>query len=224
MHSEKGPLLKTCQNSIYLCLIVGIQVPYAIYAFKPIPMKSLKTNTFLLLLFLPMLFLSAQGELKSVEGYSPNIGRMVYMLEDLKDRITEQVKDLNQSQTDFQYDDQANSIGALIMHLVSTESYYQVATLEGREWTETELASLGVAGELNANVNGMLKGEPIGHYLGLWEEVRQKSLALLKTKDDAWFASNIEEGLNYHYIWYHVMEHSANHMGQIGTIKNRLPE
>ena len=44
------------------------------------------------------------------------------------------------------------------------------------------------------------------------------------TKDDDWFASSLEQGLNYHYIWYHVMEHSANHMGQIATIKNRLPK
>ena len=187
-------------------------------------MKPLKTRISLLLLFLPMVLLNAQGELKSVEGYSPNIGSMLYMLEDLKDRITEQVKDLDQSQTDFLYDSNANSIAALIMHLVSTESYYQVATLEGREWTEDELASVGVAGELNAKVNSMLKGEPIGHYLDLWDAVREKTLTLLKTKDDAWFSSNIEEGLNYHYIWYHVMEHSANHMGQIGTIKNRLPK
>lgn len=187
-------------------------------------MKTFTTKISLVLLFLPMLCVNAQGELKAVEGYSPNIGSMVYMLEDLKDRITEQVKDLDQNQTDFQYDTQANSIGALIMHLVSTESYYQVATLEGREWTAAELESVGVAGELNAKVNNMLKGEPIGYYLDLWDDVRQKTLALLKTKDDAWFASNIEEGLNYRYIWYHVMEHSANHMGQIGTIKNRLPE
>lgn len=187
-------------------------------------MKFLKTKILLLVLFLPILSVNAQGELKSVEGYSPNIGSMVYMLEDLKDRITEQVKDLDQTQTDFQYDAHANSIGALIMHLVSTESYYQVATLEDREWTEDELESVGVGGELNTKVNGMLKGEPIGYYLDLWGEVRAKTLTGLKTKDDAWFASNIEEGLNYHYIWYHVMEHSANHMGQIATIKNRLPE
>ena len=73
--------------------------------------------------------------MKSVNGYSPNIGMIVYMLEDLKDRITEQVKDLDQSQVDFLYDADANSIGSLIMHLVSTESYYQTATLMGREWT-----------------------------------------------------------------------------------------
>lgn len=187
-------------------------------------MTSLKTKVSLLLLLVPMLLLRAQGELKSVEGYAPQIGQMVYMLEDLKERITEQVKDLDQSQVDFLYDADANSIGSLIMHLVSTESYYQIATLEGRDWTEDELNRLGIAGELNPKVKSLLKGKPIQHYLDLWNEVREKTLVALKTKDDDWFASNLEEGLNYHYIWYHVMEHSANHMGQIATIKNRLPE
>ena len=186
-------------------------------------MKSLKSKITTLLLLLPIIFLNAQGELKSVEGYSPKIGLMVYMLEDLKDRITEQVKDLDQSQVDFLYDDNANSIGALIMHLVSTESYYQVATLKGRDWTEDERTRFGIAGEINQKVKNMLKGMPITHYLDLWDEVREETLKELETKDDDWFASSIEEGLNYHYIWYHVMEHSANHMGQIATIKNRLP-
>ncbi|WP_276392197.1 DinB family protein [Eudoraea chungangensis] len=175
-------------------------------------------------MLLPIMLLNAQGELKPVEGYSTQIGLMVYMLEDLKKRITQQVKDLNQSQTDFVYDADANSIGSLIMHLVSTESYYQTATIEGREWTEEELLRFGVAGELNEEVKNKLKGKPITYYLDLWNEVREKTRQGLKTKDDAWFASNMEEGLNYHYIWYHVMEHSANHMGQIATIINRLPE
>lgn len=186
-------------------------------------MKSLKTKITALVLFFS-LAMNAQGELKSVEGYSPKIGEMVYMLEDLKNRITEQVKDLNQSETDFLYDKNANSIGALVMHLVSTESYYLTATLEGREWTKEEEKRLGIAGELNEKVKNILKGKPISYYLEFWDEVRKKTLEKLKTKDDVWFASNIEDGLNYHYIWYHVMEHSANHMGQIATIKNRLPK
>ncbi|MDT0539751.1 DinB family protein [Croceitalea sp. P059] len=187
-------------------------------------MKSLKTKASFLMLIVPILLLNAQGEFNSVEGYTPQIGQMVYMLEDLKERITEEVKDLDQSQTDFLYDADANSIGSLVMHLVSTESYYQIATLEGRDWTEEELARYGVAGEINEDVKSMLKDKPISYYLELWDEVRAKTLTGLKTKDDEWFASNLEDGLNYQYIWYHVMEHSANHMGQIATIKNRLPK
>ena len=187
-------------------------------------MKFLKTRTSLLLLLLPITLLNAQGEMKPVEGYSKNIGMMIYMLKDLKDRITEQVKDLDQSQTDFLYDDNANSIGSLIMHLVSTESYCQTATLKGRGWTKDEQKKFGIAGEINKEIKNMLKGMPIQHYLDLWDQVRVITLKELKTKDDEWFASNLEEGINYHYIWYHVMEHSANHMGQILTIKNRLPK
>ena len=85
---------------------------------------SLNFKALILVIFLANSFLNAQGEFKSADGYSPHIGSMVFMLDDIKDRITEHVKDLNQSEVDFQYDAQANSIGALIMHLVSTESYY----------------------------------------------------------------------------------------------------
>jgi len=194
------------------------------YSRTTIVISAMKLKATILLILLPIVFLKAQGELKPVDGYTPNIGDMVYMLEDLKDRITDQVKDLDQSEVDFMYDANANSIGALIMHLVSTESYYQVATLKGRDWTEDEQKRLGIAGELNKEVKNKLKGKPIDYYLGLWDEVRAETLKELKTKDDAWFALTIEEGLNNHYIWYHVMEHSANHMGQIATVKNRLPE
>ncbi len=187
-------------------------------------MKSLKTSITFLLLVLSITLLNAQREMKSVEGYAPKIGSMVYMLEDLKDRITEHVKDLDQSQVDFMYDANANSIGALLMHLVSTESYYQTATLKDRDWTKEELKKFGIASEINEKVKSIVKGEPIKFYLDLWNEVRETTLKELKTKDDAWFVSNLEEGLNYQYIWYHVMEHSANHMGQILTVKNRLPK
>ncbi len=147
---------------------------------------------------------------------------MVYMLEDLKDRITAEVKDLDLAQTDFQFDGDANSIGSLIMHLISTETYYQIETLEGRKWTKEEQERLGIGVDLNEESKKKLKGKPIQHYLKLWDEVRQKTLAGLKTKDDKWFASNIDEGVNYHWVWYHVMEHQANHMGQIALVKNRL--
>lgn len=166
----------------------------------------------------------AQYEIKPEEGYAPNIGLMVAMLEDLKDRITEQVKDLSQYETDFEFDDKSNSIGSLVMHLVSTEAYFQIETLEGRKWTEEEQKVLGVGAGLNDTSKHQLKEKPIQHYLDLWGKVRKKTLEGLKTKDDAWFASNVDEGMNYHWAWYHVMEHQANHMGQIALVKNRLPK
>ncbi|TMM59002.1 DinB family protein [Maribacter algarum] len=166
--------------------------------------------------------ISAQYEMKPAEGYTHDIGLVVAMLEDLKNRITAEVKDLSQSETDFLFDEKANSIGSLLMHLVATEAYYQIETLEGRKLTEEEEKRWGIGGELNEESKKKLQEKPIKHYLNLWDEVRQKTLAGLKTKDDTWFASEIDEGLNYHWVWYHVMEHQANHMGQIALVKNRL--
>lgn len=187
-------------------------------------MKSIKNNLIIFILCLSPFITQAQGEMKPVEGYTPQIGLMVYMLEDLKNKVTDQVKELDLSQTDFTYDSSANSIGALVMHLVSTEMYYQLQTLGEGSWTDEEKKLLQSAGDLNKESKLKLKGKPIKYYLNLWDKVRQKTLEGLKTKDDAWFASNIDDGINNQYVWYHVMQHTANHNGQIATIKNRLPE
>mgnify|MGYP001827458025 FL=1 len=166
----------------------------------------------------------AQNEIIPVEGYSTQIGIMVFMLDDMKDRISNDVKELSQEQTDFLFDDKANSIGAIIMHLIATEAYYQTETLEGRPWTEEEKKLYATAGGLGAESRDGLKGKPIQYYLDLWDEVRKKSHKGLKEKDDEWFAQQIDEGINNHYVWYHVLEHAASHMGQISLIKARLPQ
>ena len=187
-------------------------------------MKHIHTTLVLFICLQAPFFLNAQGEMKAVDGYTPQIGYMVYMLEDLKNKVENQVKDLDQSQTDFVYDSKANSIGALGMHLVSTEMYYQLQTLGESNWTEAEQKLLQSAGDLNQESKSKLKGKPITYYLELWDKVRQQTLKGLKSKDDAWFAENIDEGINNHYVWYHVMQHTANHNGQIASIKNRLPK
>jgi uncharacterized damage-inducible protein DinB len=171
-----------------------------------------------------MACLQAQYIIEPAEGYSTQIGIMVEMLEDLKARISANVQDLSQRQTDYMIDEKGNSIGALLMHIMATEAYTQVETLEGRNWTAEEAAFWNAAGELGAVSRAKIKGKPITYYLELWDEVRAKTLDGLKQRDDAWFASMIEEGMNYHWAWFHVLEHTANHMGQIASVKNRLPE
>lgn len=144
------------------------------------------------------------------------------MLEDLKIRITKEVEMLTLEQTDFLFDKKANSIGALIMHLAATESYYQVETLEDRAWTAEESNFWEIPSGLGSASRKKYKGKPIHYYLELWNQVREKTLSGLQLKDDEWFQSKIEANLNYHWVWYHVMEHQANHMGQIALVKKDL--
>lgn len=185
-------------------------------------MTPFRNYCLLVLFYLPISCLYGQYKITPAEGYSPQVGIMVDMLEDLKDRITARVEQLDQEQTDFLIDDKANSIGAMIMHLAATEVYYQVETLEGRRMTKEEADFWAHGSNLGADGRAHLKGKPISYYLDLWDEVRSKTLAGLREKDDAWFAAEADEGMNNHWVWFHVMEHQANHMGQIALVMNRL--
>jgi len=186
----------------------------------------MKIHTPLSLLFFlclgSTLALQAQTEIQPRKGYSPQIGSTVAMLEDLKQRVTQSVKQLSQAETDFLLDENANRIGAMILHLAATEKYYQVYTFEQRGFTKKERDQWNVALNLGPDARKTLVNKPISYYLQQWDEVRATTLALLKTKDDAWFAAKVKgSSMNNHWAWYHVMEHQANHMGQIRLVQKR---
>ena len=44
---------------------------------------------------------------------------------------------------------------------------------------------------------------------------------LLIEKDDEWFAES-NGAMSNHWAWFHVMEHQANHMGQLALITKRI--
>lgn len=62
-----------------------------------------------------------QNVIEAPRGYDTQIGNMVSMLEDLKGRVTRIVYRLSQEETDFLLDEDANRIGAMILHLATTE-------------------------------------------------------------------------------------------------------
>ena len=174
------------------------------------------------LLLLGTATLCAQSVIKAPKKYDTQIGNIVAMLEDLKTRVTYSVQNISDAETDFLLDEQANRVGALIYHLAATEKYYQLYTFENRTFNAEEKAMWDAALNLGDEAREKFTGKPIKYYLKIWDEVRNETLKLLKTKDDAWFNAMIAQGgMNNHWAWYHVMEHQANHMGQIRLILKR---
>lgn len=161
-----------------------------------------------------------QNVIEPPKGYTNDIGNMISMLDDLKSRITRIVSNLSQEQTDFLMDEDSNRIGAMILHLAATEVYYQKYTLENRQLNTEESNKWQVAQNLGEVGRQELVGKPISYYLDIWSEVREETKRLLKTKDDTWFKEK-NRGMNNHWAWFHVMEHQANHMGQIVMISKR---
>jgi len=166
----------------------------------------------------------SQNIIEPKKGYSPQIGAMISMLDDLKSRVVRSVENLDEQETDYLLDEKANRIGAMILHLAATEKYYQVYTFENRNFNKKESKKWLLPLQLGEQARKELVDKPIDYYLNIWNEVRKETLKLLKTKDDKWFNSKVKKSsMNNHWAWYHVMEHQGNHMGQIRLIIKRIP-
>jgi uncharacterized damage-inducible protein DinB len=164
-----------------------------------------------------------------IEGYAPQIGTLVSMLNYNRQTIIDSVKNLSIAEIDFLLDSKANSIAGLVMHLGAVEKFYQINTFEGRqEFNAEEKKVWNSAMNLGDEGRSNIKGKEITYYLGQLAEVRQKTLEMLRTKDDKWLLAidpewSKEENLNTYWKWFHVCEHESNHRGQITFLKGRLP-
>jgi Protein of unknown function (DUF664) len=58
-------------------------------------------------------------------GYSPQIGTLVSMMTWMRTAVLRSVKGLSQKDLDYLLDSKANTIGALLLHLAATETYYR---------------------------------------------------------------------------------------------------
>ena len=158
-------------------------------------------------------------------GFSPQIGTLVMMLNNLSKRVENTVGLLNQQETDFLLDEKANSVGALVMHLAAAEALYQVMTFEGRRFNDEEQKKWGVALDLGDQARKKFTGQPIEYYLAIYREVRQKTINELRKRDDAWLAKvQPAYEVNNHFCWFHVMEHQSSHLGQILMLQKRFPK
>jgi len=164
-----------------------------------------------------------------VEGYSPQIGTLVSMLNWIRSSVIRAVKDLKPEELDFLLDPKANTIGALLMHLAATDTVYQDLTfykLDG--FSSDNKKKWGVAMGLGEEGRKQIKGKGLDYYLSALQEVREKTLAEFKKRDDKWFAEVDpsffgDKPTNNYCKWFHVCEHEANHRGQIALIRKRLP-
>jgi hypothetical protein len=166
------------------------------------------------------------------QGYSPQVGTFVSTLTWMRDAngVLNATKGLTPADLDVLFDKNANSIGALMLHLAATETYYQMNTFEGKAWDSWPDAvkqqwdpamNLGDAGRKT------IKGHDREYYVEILAKVRAKSLEEFRKRDDAWLMAVDKDWpwgpTNNYCKWFHVCEHEAHHTGQIALLKKRLP-
>ncbi|MDQ6737945.1 MAG: DinB family protein [Gemmatimonadota bacterium] len=164
------------------------------------------------------------------EGFSPQIGTLVSMLEWMRRAVLEPVQGLTMAELDYLHDEKANTIGALLLHLAATERHYQLHTFEGKKWDhwdENTRKQWDVPGGLGAEARRVIKGHELGYYLDALAQGREHTLAEFRKRDDTWLMQIDHDWpwgpTNNYCKWFHVCEHESNHNGQVKWIKSRLP-
>ena len=162
-------------------------------------------------------------------GFTPEIGTLTTMLAFTRMQVEHNVKGLSQSDLDFLLDSKANTIGALLLHLAATETYYGLNTfgdMRWDSWSDDIKKKWDVPMNLGEPARKAIKGNSLDYYLNALHQAREKTLAELKKRDDKWLLTMQNQGdfkANNFAKWFHVAEHESNHDGQIKFLKSRVP-
>lgn len=163
------------------------------------------------------------------EGYTPEIGTLVSMMNWMRNTMLSPVYGMSQKDLDYLIDPEANSIGAMLMHLVATERFYQENTfVDGKHFEPGKEADKMYEAASNLGDSGRkaFKGKELDYYLDKLAECREFSLKEMATYDDNWLeivdTRFWGSPTNNYCKWFHVAEHESNHNGQIKFLKSRL--
>ena len=161
-----------------------------------------------------------------IEGFTPQIGRLVSMMNYARLTTLGTVKGLNTKQLDYLHDSESNSIGALLMHLGAVELGYQLETFEKREPNNEEKNKWLPAYELGDLGRQNIKGNTLEYYLNELEHMRQHTLQQFQKRNDEWLYEESTfwggKQANNYFKWFHVFEDEINHRGQIRWLRRRI--
>jgi uncharacterized damage-inducible protein DinB len=160
-----------------------------------------------------------------IPGFTPQIGRLVSMMNYVRSTTLSAVAGLGVSELDYLYDSQSNSIGALLSHIAAAEVGYQAATFFGRGLDEQQRQEWGAALNLGERARREIRGHELDHYVSRLERVRARTLAELGRRTDQWLEERTSSAngreVNNYFKWFHVFGHEINHRGQIRWLRTR---
>jgi Protein of unknown function (DUF664) len=162
-----------------------------------------------------------------MEGYTPQIGALISMLDWLNESVFRVTKKMSVEQLDYLHDNDSNTIGSLMMHVAATEVVYQDITFKNLgDFSKENKKKWNVAMELGAEARIQIKGNNFDYYKEAMNEARANTKLEMKKRDDEWLLSGETKqwDWNNYCKWFHVAEHFANHRGQMTWYAKRLPK
>lgn len=163
------------------------------------------------------------------EGFTPQVGTLLSMMTWMRNVVVLGVENMKKNELDYLHDPNANTIGAMLLHLAATERQYQIKTFEWDiDFRGDGKINWDAAMRLGDKGRKFIKGNELNYYLDILTETRLTTINEFKKRDDNWLSKIDPAGFqdmptNNYCKWFHVCEHESNHNGQIKWIKSRLP-
>ena len=165
--------------------------------------------------------------ISDISGFTPQIARLVSMMNYIRHTTLSAVKDLTLGELDYLNSPTGNSIGSLLLHIAAAEVGYQAATFFNRQLNEIEKHEWDTALALGEKAREEIKGQDLNYYLKTLEHVRAKTLAELANRNDQWLDEQTffrDYRINNYFKWFHVFTHEVNHRGQINMLRREAKQ
>ena len=166
--------------------------------------------------------------IEPVDGFSSHISILVSTMQNCRETTIRWVKDLTIHQLDYLYDENANSIGALLLHMAAIEAAYKEYTFFGTNILDNpeRIQKWEIPMNLGEEARQAIRGYPITYYLDELAAMRELTLSHFRRLDDDWLWRESPWNdliANNYWMWYHVYEDEINHRGEISWLKSRIP-
>jgi uncharacterized damage-inducible protein DinB len=168
-----------------------------------------------------------------VEGYAPRVGRYVAQINEVRDKLIAEVKDLDAARLDWHPDDATESIGTLLLHIDSVEWSWIHEDILGMpdkdypgDWAEAMPIRVGAP---------QVQGRPVEWYLQKLQATRERTLEVLRGFTEHDLSRLVGEAdlgpdtekrsylFTIDWIIWHIIEHEAAHVGQIELLRRIGP-
>jgi len=155
----------------------------------------------------------------------PELGRWLWALEDTRARTKAAVTGLDQAALDWTGPGVENTIGSLLYHLALIEFDYLYADILGEDYPEGSETTLLPYSDRDGDGNlSVIRGVSLADHLARLDEVRRQLLGrvpALSAEQMTTARPLADPGYVISPAWtlHHLMQHEAEHRGQIATIR-----
>ncbi len=159
------------------------------------------------------------------DGYAPGVGALLSMMEDCRRRTLEEVSRVAPDRVDAPTPWTGNTIGTLLYHVAAIELDWLYADVLQRDFPDGAWDWFPHDVREEGGLLTPVPGEPLDRHLARLAWVRDLTRGELRAlTDDDLSATrpNGDDTVTVEWILHHLMQHEAEHRGQLGEIRTAL--